>query len=278
MKQHFSISIQDQILNPEGWQSEAWPAQYSFMVIRDGTLRRSGTRSLAKTVSGWLIKYKIVGALWVNWFVLINASIYPNCFNWWGDLSELRVATTVPQRTRDQHMLAQCSSGPYLSFEIFECARQYGCKQGWEALQNKMARGWFTTVEQWQTLAPTIVINWLSIRAEAGQAKPKAIATPSTKKLWMVEQDLSKTTQTSRPQYTEVSCTRGYIDLKYLDESGCCLWVPSVTAIVALERKRLETERRGRRISILGLWQPDEGFAWQFQQFKLHHSDGLGSR
>jgi len=49
------------------------------------------------------------------------------------------------------------------------------------------------------------------------------------------------------------------------------------------EQKRLEqTERRGRRISILGLWQPDEGFeyalAWQFQQFKLHHSDGLGSR
>jgi len=39
--------------------------------------------------------------------------------------------------------------------------------------------------------------------------------------------------------------------------------VPSVTAIVALEQKRLEqTERRGRRISILGLWQPDEGFEY----------------
>jgi len=39
--------------------------------------------------------------------------------------------------------------------------------------------------------------------------------------------------------------------------------VPSVTAIVALRKKRLEqTERRGRRISILGLWQPDEGFEY----------------
>jgi len=33
-----------------------------------------------------------------------------------------------------------------------------------------------------KTLAPTIVINWLRSRAEAGQAKPKAIATPSTKR------------------------------------------------------------------------------------------------
>jgi len=66
----------------------------------------------------------------------------------------------------------------------------------------------------------------------------------------------------NKPTSIHKAAQEGYIDLKYLDESGCS-GVPSVTAIVALESKRLEqTERRGRRISILGLWQPDEGFEY----------------
>lgn len=54
----------------------------------------------------------------------------------------------------------------------------------------------------------------------------------------------------------------GYIDLKYLDESGCCLWSPVSYSYSRIgEQKRLEqTGRRGRRISILGLWQPDKSF------------------
>jgi len=56
----------------------------------------------------------------------------------------------------------------------------------------------------------------------------------------------------------KLAAQEGYIDLKYLDESGCCLWSPVSYSYSRIERKRLEqTERRGRRISILGLWQTD---------------------
>lgn len=56
----------------------------------------------------------------------------------------------------------------------------------------------------------------------------------------------------------------GHIDLKYLDESGCCLWSPVSYSYSRLgEQKRLEqTERWGRRISILGLWQPEQSFEY----------------
>jgi hypothetical protein len=48
------------------------------------------------------------------------------------------------------------------------------------------------------------------------------------------------------------------IHLKYLDESGFCLWSPvSYSYVKKGEQKRLEqTPRRGRRLSILALWSP----------------------
>lgn len=56
----------------------------------------------------------------------------------------------------------------------------------------------------------------------------------------------------------------GHIELKYLDESGCCLWSPVSYSYSPIgTQKRLEqTERRGRRISILGLWEPHERFEY----------------
>lgn len=50
----------------------------------------------------------------------------------------------------------------------------------------------------------------------------------------------------------------GAIDLFFLDESGFCLWMPTeYSYFFKGEQKRLEqTSRRGRRISILGLFQP----------------------
>lgn len=62
----------------------------------------------------------------------------------------------------------------------------------------------------------------------------------------------------------QLAAEQGHIDLKYLDESGCCLWSPVSYSYSRIGRqKRLEqTERRGRRISILGLWQPDERFEY----------------
>jgi transposase len=50
----------------------------------------------------------------------------------------------------------------------------------------------------------------------------------------------------------------GSIDVYFLDESGFCLWMPTeYSYFFQGEQKRLEqTSRRGRRISILGLFQP----------------------
>lgn len=62
----------------------------------------------------------------------------------------------------------------------------------------------------------------------------------------------------------KLAAQEGYIDLKYLDESGCCLWSPTSYSYSRIgEQKRLEqTERRGRRVSILGLWQPKQSFEY----------------
>lgn len=62
----------------------------------------------------------------------------------------------------------------------------------------------------------------------------------------------------------ELSAATGEIDLKYLDESGFCLWSePSYTYYFKGEQKRLEqTQRRGRRLSIIGLFQPLISFVY----------------
>jgi putative transposase len=62
----------------------------------------------------------------------------------------------------------------------------------------------------------------------------------------------------------ELSAAAGEIDLKYLDESGFCLWSePGYTYYFKGEQKRLEqTVRRGRRLSIIGFFQPIISFVY----------------
>ncbi|MBG1259563.1 hypothetical protein [Nostoc commune] len=62
----------------------------------------------------------------------------------------------------------------------------------------------------------------------------------------------------------ELSAAVGEIDLKYLDESGFCVWSePSYTYYFRGEQKRLEqTKRRGRRLSIIGFLQPLISFVY----------------
>ena len=57
----------------------------------------------------------------------------------------------------------------------------------------------------------------------------------------------------------EWAAAAGEIDLKYLDESGFCAWSePSYTYYPRGEQKRIEeTKRRGLRLSIVGLIQPE---------------------
>jgi hypothetical protein len=56
----------------------------------------------------------------------------------------------------------------------------------------------------------------------------------------------------------ELAAAAGEIDLFYTDESGCCLWSPvSYSYFFRGQQKRQEqTQKRGKRLSILGLWQP----------------------
>ena len=61
----------------------------------------------------------------------------------------------------------------------------------------------------------------------------------------------------------------GYVDLKYLDEAGFCLWSPvsySYSRIGTQKRMEQTPQRYGRRISILGLWQPAHGFEYALSQ------------
>lgn len=60
----------------------------------------------------------------------------------------------------------------------------------------------------------------------------------------------------------EALALSGQILLKYLDESGCSPWTPvSYSYSKVGQQKRFEqTSRRGQRVSILGIWDPDESF------------------
>ena len=62
----------------------------------------------------------------------------------------------------------------------------------------------------------------------------------------------------------EWAAAAGEIDLKYLDESGFCAWSePTYTYYKRGEQKRLEqTKRRGRRLSIIGLFQHEISFVY----------------
>ncbi len=62
----------------------------------------------------------------------------------------------------------------------------------------------------------------------------------------------------------ELAAACGEIDLKYLDESGFCVWSePGYTYYFRGEQKRLEqTKRRGRRLSIIGFLQPIISFVY----------------
>ena len=62
----------------------------------------------------------------------------------------------------------------------------------------------------------------------------------------------------------ELAAANGEIDLFYGDESGCCLWSDvGYSYYFRGEQKRQEqTRKRGKRVSILGLWQPLVNFVY----------------
>ena len=62
----------------------------------------------------------------------------------------------------------------------------------------------------------------------------------------------------------EIAAAADEIDLLYGDESGCCLWsAASYSYYFRGQQKRQEqTKKRGRRLSMMGLWQPFVSFVF----------------
>lgn len=56
----------------------------------------------------------------------------------------------------------------------------------------------------------------------------------------------------------QMAAAAGEIDLFYADESGCSLWSPVTYSYYfqGQQKRQEQTPKRGKRISILGLWQP----------------------
>lgn len=80
---------------------------------------------------------------------------------------------------------------------------------------------------------------------------------------------LRKETKQADLELLQQAAQDKHIELKYLDESGFCLWSPVSYSYSRIgEQKCLEQtqQRYGRRISILGLWQPDEHFEYALVQ------------
>lgn len=64
----------------------------------------------------------------------------------------------------------------------------------------------------------------------------------------------------------EWSASCGEIDLLYADESGFCLWSAVVYSYFfkGAQKRQEQTQRRGRRLSVIGLLQPLVGFVCSF--------------
>ncbi|MBG1245134.1 hypothetical protein F8R90_29460 [Nostoc sp. NZL] len=64
------------------------------------------------------------------------------------------------------------------------------------------------------------------------------------------------------------AAVEGYVELKYLDESGCCRWSPVSYSYsrIGSQKQMAQIGSRGGRISILGLWQPQVSFEYALVQ------------
>jgi putative transposase len=73
----------------------------------------------------------------------------------------------------------------------------------------------------------------------------------------------------------QLAAASGEIDLFYADESGFCQWAPvSYSYYPKGQQKRQEqTKKRGRRLSILGVWQPLVTFAYTLIYGSFKSSD-----
>lgn len=89
--------------------------------------------------------------------------------------------------------------------------------------------------------------------------EPKTTATPLTKKGFRWKRTRHSQRRKQDPEQKQLkqadldtlklAAVEGHIELKYLDESGCCLWSPVSYSYsrVGTQKQLEQTERRGKR-------------------------------
>ena len=102
-------------------------------------------------------------------------------------------------------------------------------------------------------------------RPRAAHSKKKDFRWKRTRHSHRGKQDLvQKQLKQADLDTLKLAAQQDYIELKYLDESGCCLWSPVSYSYsrVGMQKRIEQTDRRSGRISILGVWQPDKSFEY----------------
>lgn len=216
-------------------------------------------------------------------------------------LSEMREAKNFPQRTRDRaHMVRMNAQG----WNVPEIAKIFKCHEHtvrttlrrWQAggivgLLEMKGRGAKT---KWQSSDLEYLLDCLEndprtynskqladkLKQERGVdlsgdrlrriLKKKGYRWKRTRASHRAKQDpVKKALKQADLQMLIQAAAEGEIELKYLDETGCCLESPvsySYSQIGQQKRMEQPLKKYGKRVSILGLWQPGQSFEYALAQ------------
>jgi hypothetical protein len=108
-------------------------------------------------------------------------------------------------------------------------------------------------------------VNVLKSRPSSSSAQKKGYVWKRTRHFHRGKQDpQQKAIKQADLETLEQWASDGRLELKFLDESGFCLWSPVSYSYSRIGAQKVmeQTPRRGRRLSILGVWQPDETFEY----------------
>jgi hypothetical protein len=108
------------------------------------------------------------------------------------------------------------------------------------------------------------------VEIDSGEYLKKNYRWKRTRHSHRKKQDESKrATKQADLDMLKLAAAAGEIDLKYLDEAGCCIWSPvsySYSKIGEQKRQEQTVKTYGNRVSILGLWQPGNQFEYALAQ------------
>lgn len=215
-------------------------------------------------------------------------------------LTQLRYATTVPHRTRDRaHMIRLNAQGwnvPALA-KIFEC-HEHTVRAALRRWENNGLGGLWETAGRgakckWHPSDLAYLEQCLEVEARTYnslqlseklaqqrnvQLSPDRLRRVLKKKGWRWKRTCHSHKGKQDPEKCRLkqadldtlkqAAVDGYLDLKYLDESGCCRWSPVSYSYSrsGSQKQMAQVGNRKGRISILGLWEPQVSFEYALVQ------------